>query len=285
MKKSNIFCLILLIATACTRHDMPDSPTETQLLVAPSVVTGDADNLPEEYAILNMSLFLTDASKEQITDKFVYANYSRLNEATMLNCQLVRLPLDPAKLSRKDIYIIANCDNVDALNAVESLADLEQLYTPRLDHPHILTTARGLPMYGESLNTDLSASAENPVAIHLDRACSKLRLKLVFPNEDWTGLRPAFIVENAAAFTSYIPGQEADGPEDLYTTAPILFDAVNAQEYTAITYIYASTIAPRIRLQALFFGDQKEYDAESNFPVPQRNYLYDIELQILKPTE
>ncbi|MDR0865104.1 MAG: hypothetical protein LBO74_09275 [Candidatus Symbiothrix sp.] len=282
----------LFLFTACgedidSPEEKPETP-EVSIVFAPLKSAADAatdpDNLATEYAILNLSIFLTDASSNTVTDKFIHQSFTSLTDTSIMNCKLVTLPLDPATIPAKDIYVIANFDDTNSMSAVRTLDDLKALQTPAINSPNILTTERGLPMYGETFNVDFTKTTDTPPSVMLIRTCAKIRVKLLFPDATWVGTDNKFAIENAPKYTYFVKNPNFTIPTtDLFDYPRIVFIENTPQEYVNTTYVYESTSVPRLHLYTTIAGTAKEYLADSSFPLPVRNYLYDIEIQILKP--
>ncbi|MDR0982246.1 MAG: hypothetical protein LBM07_03240 [Culturomica sp.] len=272
---------------SCNREKFTDElpEKEAKLLIATRAQNYDSNELPEEYALNNLSIFLTDTSSNIITHKFVYVPYSSVDGELPTESKLVTLPIDVSILTVKDVYVIANCDNEAAFNAVKTLDDLQALKTKKLVYPTMINTTRGLPMYGELGKVDFRKSIEIPQCIYLNRICSKIRVRLYFADAGWIGLRPNFILENVASFGNYSPVPAKAGENDLVNYPAIYFEMISQQEYAGIAYIYESSVAPQLRLRFVLNGVEKEYVTDPGFPVPVRNYLYDIELTVYKPKQ
>jgi hypothetical protein len=278
--------VLLLFQFGCSEEIVvPETETGVTLLLAPlRAATDDADNLPAEYNILNLSIFLTDAGSNTITDKFVNQPFSAATDVSIMNCKLVNLPTELSAQPAKDVYVIANFDNVAAMNAVQTVDDLKALQTPTLVTPNILTTGRGLPMFGETDAVDFStATTDNPPSVMLIRTCAKIRVTLTFPDATWVGTENMFVIENAPAYTYFVPNSFALPSTAFFDYPRIMFSQNSPQEFVSTTYIYESSTPPRLHLYTTVNGVAKDYLANSNFPLPVRNYLYDIQIQILKP--
>lgn len=276
----------MLFQYGCSSEiDVPDPQTETvTLLIAPLRATADTDNLPEEYAIKNLSIFLTNAGSNLITDKFVYQSFTSINDTSIYNCKLVNLPLDITTLATKDVYVIANFDNTTAMNAVQTLDDLKALQTPPVMTQNILTTERGLPMFGSTPDVDFStATADNPPSVMLIRTCAKIRVTLTFPDPTWLGTNNLFSIENAPSYTYFIKNDLQLPATDLFDYPQIMFSQNSPQEFVGIAYVYEATTPPQLHIYTTVGGVAKDYLASSHFPLLVRNYLYDIQIQILHP--
>ncbi|GHV40758.1 hypothetical protein FACS1894179_07810 [Bacteroidia bacterium] len=275
------FSLALFLLSACHNDGEPFQETlrETSLVLrpAPSLkAAGDPDDLPAEYAVKDLSVFLTAPGSTTVLNRFIHTGFTPSGD----NCTLVSLPLDPATASFRDIYVVANCNYIASLNAITSVGDIKALATPQGPLITAAMLSSGLPMYGQAANINLGGtSAANPAGITLTRACAKLRITL---ENAQAGADNSFIVENTAPYTLYAPGSTlAFSPPELVAYPQVALDPVSAGTYQGITYIYESTQVPRLRILTSIDGTGREYVAGPNFPLPVRGYLYDIAIRVL----
>jgi hypothetical protein len=284
MKTGNIyfvFSLALLLLPACQNDSEPlvETAREVSLVLtaAPSLkAAGGPDDLPAEYAVKDLSVFLAAPGGTAVLNSFIHTGFSPSGD----HCTLVSLPLDPAAAPFRDIYVVANCGDMASLNAVTSVGDIKALATPQGPLTTAVMSASGLPMYGQAANINLGGtSPTSPAGITLTRACAKLRVTL---ENAGAGADNAFIVEYAAPYTLYAPGNPLTfGAPDLIAYPQAALDPVSTGEYEGITYIYESAQPPRLRILTSMNGAGREYVASSNFPLPVRGYLYDISIRIL----
>jgi hypothetical protein len=286
-----ILLLIGFFAAACDENTVviPEKQSEVSMLLMPlrsANAVNDPDNLAAEYNIVNLHIFLANAGTATITDKFINQAFTSANDPTILNSQLVNLPLDPSTLTNKDVYVIANCADVTSLNAVQTVSDIQALQTPQATTADGLTTAGGLPMSGQILNVNLiTSTAANPLTVMLTRACAKIRVTLTFTGVSYIGSNNEFAIENAAAYTYYVKNDTFKiATSNLVDYPQMEFTENTTQQFQAITYVYESLQLPRLHLYTTLNGTPTEYIASANFPLPVRNYLYDIAIQILPPT-
>lgn len=274
------------------REIIPDA-SGVSLLLVPLKSTNDAgdpnDNLAEEYAIVNLSIFMTNVGSNTVTNKFVNLTFTPVNDGSVQNYQKVLLStLEPATIGNKDIYVIANCMDITGLDAVQTVDDLKALRTPVIAGNSSLTTTGGLPMFGSLPNAELSdATANNPVSVTLVRTCAKFRVTLFFTGSGWIGTNNSFTIGNAAPYTFYIRnGTYKFDISDLvsYAAVPLIPVSGDPQRFQNVTYLYESLQLPNLHLETTIGADLKEYDILSNFPLPVRNHLYDIQIQILPPS-
>jgi hypothetical protein len=281
-----LFLVAAAIFTGC--EDSDGIPVEKQTGVyirfmpqRNTKAANDTDNLPEEYAINDLSIFLTEVGSNTVVNKYVHQSFSPVNDTA----KLVALPLDPTTVARKDVYVIANCADITSLNAIQTLDDMKALQTPLATTTAGLATTQGLPMYGQSLNTNLSnTSVGNPALVPLIRACAKLQITLSFPDNSWIGTGNEFMIENAAPYTFYIKNNSFTfNASDLISYPQIAFNQIDVQNYQCIAYVYESSQAPALHVYTTINSTAKEYIVDSNFPLPVRNNFYDIQIQIFPP--
>ncbi|MBF0647969.1 DUF4906 domain-containing protein [Dysgonomonas sp. GY75] len=273
--------LAFLLLSACHDGDQPFTgpPREVSLVLtaAPSLkAAGGPDDLPAEYAVKDLSVFLAAPGGTAVLNSFIHTGFSPSGD----HCTLVSLPLDPAAAAFRDIYVVANCGDIASLNAVTSVGDIKALATPQGPLTTAVMLSSGLPMYGQAATINLGGtSPASPAGIALTRACAKLRVTL---ENAGAGADNAFIVENAAPCTLYAPGNPLTfGAPDLIAYPQVALDPVSTGEYEGITYIYESIESPRLRILTSINGTDREYVASSNFPLPVRGYLYDISIRVL----
>lgn len=280
-----------MFLSGCTDDDIKSIPIEeapsgVTIQVAPSRAASEvADNLPEEYAVLNLSLFLTDAGSEEVTDRFVHQASTAFRSVDMLNCRRISLPLEAAALPRKDIYVVANYDDKSTLESIRTLSDLRALTTPKLQGTrYMITTERGLPMYGEALNVDLNTGEETPVNIMLQRLCAKIEVVIDFTDPAWVGTNNRFAIDNAASYTYFVPnGTFSIAPDDLVSYPGIMMEQLSDTRFRHISYVYESMTLPYMHLYTVVGGQLREYIAKDNFPLPVRNRLYNVLIEMLPP--
>jgi hypothetical protein len=251
-----------------------------------SEATDSEANLPEEYAILNLSIFMADAGSETFSERFVYQSFTAVPGSGIHGCQQVRLPIDPATVGHKDIYVIANYDNIANLHAISTLSDLKALRTPRVAIGNMISIQRGLPMYGESLNVDLSGSATQPVPVDLIRTCAKFEFILSFPDPEWIGTNNRFTILEAQSYTYFVPNPDVVPREDLIQYPQIILtpQADDPSLFKGVVYIYESEYhLSFISVQTVVDGKSKEYVIDKSVPLPARNQMYSILVEILAP--
>jgi hypothetical protein len=284
-----IVILIVAAFTGCENDDglNPGHQQEVYIRFAPMTntkVAGDSDNLPKEYEIKNLSIFLTDRGSTTVSHKFVYQSISSIDNTSIKNYKQVVLPLDPASVTNMDVYVISNYTDAAALNMVQTLGDIRQLKTPSAPISGDMVEDQGLPMYGQALNTNLSnTSAANPAEITLIRACAKLRISVTFTDVSWIGTDNGFMVENAMPYTFYVKNDSFDfNPSDLIAYPRIELDQnqTNVSVFEGIAYLYEALYMPKLHIYTTIDGSPKDYVLDTNLPVPVRNNLYDLQVQI-----
>jgi hypothetical protein len=268
------------------RSSQPDHhpATGVDVWISPSRAVGDADNLPEEYALLNLSFFLADAGGSTFTDRFIHQPSTPIasTDGDCIGCQKVTLPSEIGALVRKDIYVVANFDHTDKLAAIATVADLEALTTPKLLVNNNLTIERGLPMYGMLTNVDLTEGSL-PVRVMLQRTCAKIRVTLTFTDPADIGSNNRIELHDVAPYTYFVPGTGFSlSPEELINYSQVTLKQTTAQTFEGVMYLYESTTLPYLKLYTIVNGIEKIYTAKDHFPLPVRNRLYDIDIEILK---
>jgi hypothetical protein len=240
-------------------------------------------NLPEEYAILNLSIFVADAGGETFTDKFVYQSFTANPSASDPSCQKVIFPSTFRPTGNKDIYVIANHDNAAALRAINSVSNLRALRTPRLSQGHLIPFERGLPMYGESL--DVAVSNEEPLHVTLTRTCAKIDFTLSFPDPTWVGTNNRASILEAQSYTYYVPNTTPIPRADLVQYPEVtLRPQPDPSQFKAIIYIYESRYyLSYISLKTVVNGKNKEYVIKSGVPLPVRNHMYSVLMEVYHP--
>lgn len=278
-----LICAVTLLYGCEDKDDsFPEKPWGVTLSFTPvhnMAALDDPDDLPDEYEIKDLSIFVASAGTNLITEKFIHHEFSSVDNTYN---KLVNLPLEQAG-TMKDIYVVANCPDITALNAIQSVDDLKLLKTPVVENSSGLTTIQGLPMYGQIVNANLSGTtSENPANIMLNRTCAKIRISLLFPDNSWLGIANSFMIENLAPYTFYISNNSFRfDPSELIAYPQINFEQVNAQEYHGVIYIYESQQLPLLHIYTTINDSEKEYIIGSSFPLPLRNYYYDIQIQAL----
>jgi hypothetical protein len=270
---------------ASDQKEMPlDRPTaEIEMTLSAAVGVDDIYNRPEEYAILNLSIFVADAGGETFTDKFVYQAFTADPSSGTAGCQKVSFPTTFQPTGNKDIYVIANHNNAASLNALNTVSDLRGLRTPQLSQGHLIPFERGLPMYGESL--DVAFSESEPMHIQLIRTCAKIDFTLSFPDPTWIGTNNRASLLSAQSDTYYVFSEAAIPAADLVQYPEItLRPQPDPSLFTAIIYIYESRhYLSYISLKTVVNGKNKEYVIDSDVPLPVRNHMYSVVMEILHP--
>ncbi len=125
MKKAYSFILLMaavFLAGCETDNDM-NLEKKVYLSFAPlaNIVTrSTADNLPEEYAIKNLSVFLTEVGSNTIISSYPNIGFTPADPnpaGDTLNHKLITLPLDPATIQRKDVYVDFQMEGPSRLRA------------------------------------------------------------------------------------------------------------------------------------------------------------------------
>lgn len=237
----------------------------------------DEDNLLSEQTVKNISVFLTEPSSNVITYKYVYSGFSSVDDY-----KLITLPLDPATVLRKDIYIVANYNNVSTLDSVSTLDDLKALTTPAVDKTNNLIPENGFCMYGSTLDFNFNDGTNSPAIVNLIRSCAKIRINVTFPENPTLSTNNSFLIQNAAKYT-YVIGRTKNnlGTADYFTyAAPIALVDNGTHVYTQTTYVYEADNVPILYIYTYMNGTSAMQEFSTNLPRPVRNHLFDISIEI-----
>ena len=285
----SILLIFFVAFTGCeTGNDIIPGKQEDKvyLMFAPLanvVLRASTDNLPEEYAIRNLSVFLTEAGSNTIVYSYPNIAFTPADPnpaGDTLNHKLITLPLDPATIQRKDVYVIAN--HSGALPAVTTIDQLKAIQTPAATSAAGLPTTNGLPMYGTLLNANLSSTSANaPALIPLTRVCAKFRITLTFVDATYAGTDNSFTMTGVPAYTLY--AGNSNPPTTLLTYPAAGLSPINTLQYQGVAYVYESMTMPAININTMIDGTAKTYKIETNVPVSSRNNLYDIDVKVYKP--
>lgn len=235
----------------------------------------DADNTEAEQTVKNISIFFTEPGSNTITNKFIYSGFSTVDDY-----RLVSLPLEPEAVQTKDIYVIANYDNTTDLNSISTVNDLVTLTTPKVNKTNNLLPDNGFCMFGNTNTFNFNDGTNSAAIVNMVRTCAKIRVNLTFPGNLIKGTNNSFLIANAATYTYVIKNQQSPLPPSDYFTyaAPIALIDNGAELYTNTAYVYEATVAPQLYIYTNINNEQHEYIA--NLPIPVRNHLYDINVEI-----
>lgn len=274
--------LLLLIASSCS-NDLDDYSGSDGETISIKLVqqrnyyakTIDEDNLLIEQTVKNLSVFFTEPSSDVVTNKFIYTGFSSHDDY-----KIITLPLNPADLLSKDIYIIANYDNQAALQAVTTIDDISQLTTPVVDKNNNLTPENGICMYGNTLNHNFGPGSTTPVLVNLERTGAKMRVNLTFPENPTLSTNNSYLFEGMSTYTYVVKRDNMAIAQNAYYTHAAAFPLTDngSQQYVSTSYLYESGQAPVLHLYTNIDGTQQSYSA--NLPKPMRNYLYDISVEV-----
>ncbi|MDU1891514.1 MAG: DUF4906 domain-containing protein [Dysgonomonas sp.] len=278
-----ILSVILLLLTSCSNDSdvFPDNGSEKnisiRLMPASSILkTIDGDNLAIEQTVNNVSVFFAEPSSNIITSKYVYSGFTDLDDY-----KLVTLPLDPATLQAKDIYVITNYNDASALNAVATIDDIKALQTPAVSKTNNLSPSNGICMYGENLNFDFSTAGNTDVIVNVVRTGAKYRISVEFPENPTLSTNNTYLLENAARYTYVVQNTSASLPSTAYYTyAAAIHLTYNGAVYTDNAYVYEADNAPNIYIYTHMSNMTGIQTFSTQLPKPQRNYLYDIKIQV-----
>lgn len=233
----------------------------------------DADNLEIEQTVLNISVLLTDPGSDAITNRYVDAGFSTVDDY-----RLVTLPDEPSALQTKDIYVVANYTDTD-LTTLTTITELHSLSTPAVNKTDNLDPTRGFSMYGMTAGFDFTSG--ETAEVYVSRACAKIRVTMTFPDDPGISTDNEFLIGYAAGYTyltDYNPPRVLPR-ESYFNFAENMPLADNGNDsYTGIAYIYESASHPILYLYTHMEGSAQEYSAE--LPLPERNHLYECDVRI-----
>lgn len=281
-KLTYILTFLLFFVTACSvDSEYIESANEFVTIKVPqSAFVGkavDADNLESEQTIKNISIFLTNPNAEE----FYYSAIRNVNYTDEGDYRLVHLPLPLASLGHKDIYVVTNLEN-SALSQVKNLTELKRMSTPVASKNNNLDPQKGICMYGKTLNFNFNNESKSPAIVDAVRTCAKYNIKLTFPENPLLSSKNAFIILGAATHTTI--GDEVGVPASngyFDYSVPIMLSDNGSGAYTNVTYVYEAEKAPRMGIYLNYNGNASVAPAYIvTLPVPQRNYMYDINVEI-----
>lgn len=281
-----ILLIMALSYTSCSENsgiytsEDSDRTVSIKLIsqMSSSLKVVDDDNLASEQTVKNISIFFTEPSSNTITNKYIYPGF-----ANMIDYKLVNLPVGSATLLSKDIYVITNYDNKDVLNAVSTVDDLKGLTTPIANKNNNLLPENGICMYGSTLNFNFNDGTNSPAIVNVERTAAKMRISVQFPESAQLSTNNTYLIENAAQYTYVVKNESSALPSTGYYTYALPLPLVgNGSAYTANAYIYEATKAPTIYLYTHMNNTTESQSFQTELPRPQRNYLYDIKVQIYK---
>ncbi len=240
------------------------------------------DNLADEQIINNISLFFTDPASTTILYKYVNTGFTVSGDY-----QLITLPIEPADLLMKDIYVVANYDDLSLLDALTTLDGLKGLITPEVDKTNNLSPQNGFCMYGSLAGFDFTANTDIPATIPLIRTCAKIRINLSFPENDAMSTVNSFLIQHAAKYTHVISNAVMVLPVSDYFNfaAAIGLTDNGGGVYTNTVYVYEASSAPVITLYTHINNSVEQQEFTTTLPVPVRNYLYDLQIEVMDESD
>ena len=280
-----IYILALVLLSGCGKEEISDRAAGRGVSIR--FVTGlhnlsrvvDTDNLAEEQIIHNISLFLTEPGSDAITHRYVHVGFSSAGDYTQIS-----LPLTPDELQTRDIYAVANHDNDITLEALSSIQELETMQTPYVDKNNNLDPMRGFCMYGMLSGFDFNNTDAATAQVELERTCAKYRINLTFPQDPSLSTVNSFVIGKAANYTFIGENTGQSIPDDAYFNFadPTPLNADGQGVYTNLAYVYEATEQPVMYIYTRMGGKEQIFTA--NLPVPERNYLYGIDVEVFAYT-
>lgn len=284
MQKLLYIFTLLLLCTACSKEtddiEMVSSGTLVRIKIPQSTSSTrvvDEDNLESEQIINNISIFLTEPN----SDTFFYSAVRNVTYTLVDDYRLVLLPLNLSELGYKDIYVVTNLDN-SGLSKVKNLTELKQMSTPVASKNSNLNPQNGLCMFGKTLNFNFNNETNSPAIVDAVRTCAKYRITLTFPDNPTLSTSNAFIIQGAATNTYLGDDLQGFTPTGYFDfSTPITLNANGEGGYTNVAYTYEAPNAPTMGIYLNYKGNAAatpQYRAA--LPIPERNYLYDIDVQV-----
>lgn len=238
-------------------------------------VMTDEDNLESEQVINTIALFLAEPFSKEIAYKYINAGSMNMD-----GYRLIALPLQLADLQKKDVYLITNYGNAD-LSAVSTIDDIKGLTTPAVDKNHDLDPDEGFCMYGELLNYDFTHTDASAV-VDVERTCAKYRITLTFPENPVLSTDNTFVIADEASYTHVADGLRTGIPDADYFNMgePVVLEPDMNGKYVNTVYMYEAEKAPSIYIYTRINNSILKQEFSAELPVPYRNYIYDIDIQI-----
>lgn len=276
-----IVSIILLCNVSCSDGDMPNPEVDKTAYIKmqqnlfKSANMVDEDNLASEQVINTIALFLTEPSSQEIAYK-----YTNIGSINMDGYRLIALPLQVSELQKKDVYLITNYKNIN-LSAVNTMDDIKNLNTPTVDKNHDLDPNEGFCMYGELLNYDFTDTNSSAI-VSMERTCAKYRVTLTFPDNPVLSTDNTFVIANEASYTHIVNGLRTGIPDSDYfnIASPISLEADGTGKYINTVYMYEAEKAPKIYIYTRINNSSQKQEFSTELPVPYRNFIYDIDIQI-----
>lgn len=273
--------IILLCNVGCSDGDMLNPEVDKTAYIKmqqnlfKSANMVDEDNLASEQVINTIALFLTEPSSQEIAYK-----YTNIGSINMDGYRLIALPLQVSELQKKDVYLITNYKNIN-LSAVNTMDDIKNLNTPTVDKNHDLDPNEGFCMYGELLNYDFTDTNSSAI-VSMERTCAKYRVALTFPDNPVLSTDNTFVIANEASYTHIVNGLRTGIPDSDYfnIASPISLEADGTGKYINTVYMYEAEKAPKIYIYTRINNSSQKQEFSTELPVPYRNFIYDIDIQI-----
>ena len=276
-----IVSIILLCNVSCNDDNMPEPDVDTTayIKIQQNLFKGatmiDEDNLENEQVINTIALFLTEPSSQKITYKYI-----NIGSVNVDGCRLIALPLQLSELQKKDVYLITNYKDIN-LSVANTMDDINELTTPAVDKNHDLDPNEGFCMYGELLNYDFTDENSSAI-VNLERTCAKYRVTLTFPDNPVLSMDNTFVIANEASYTHIVNDLRTGIPDsDYFNIAdPIILESDGSGKYINTVYMYEAEKAPKIYIYTRINNSSQKQEFSTELPVPYRNFIYDIDIQI-----
>lgn len=273
--------MIWLCNVSCSDDHMPEPDINKTAYIKirqnlfRSATMVDEDNLESEQTIKTIALFLTEPSSTKIVYKYI-----NIGSMDMDKYKQVTLPLQESELGKKDIYLITNYGSTN-LSAVETMDDIKKLNTPAVDKNHVLDPNEGFCMYGKLLNFDFTNTNSSAI-VNAERTCAKYKITLTFPENPVLSTDNTFVIANEASYTHIVDGLRGGIQDSDYfnIASPLALEPDGSGKYMNTVYMYEAEKAPQIYVYTRINNSSVKQEFSVDLPVPYRNYMYDIDIQI-----
>ncbi|MCC8035611.1 MAG: hypothetical protein LIO77_06750 [Rikenellaceae bacterium] len=273
--------LIFAASAACSTVGEHDGKKGIEIRLAQGIFSTrlvDDDNLSSEQVINNISVFFADPGDDNIAYKYIFSGFS-----TSGDYRIVTIPLEAEELQRKDIYVVANYDNAAALEAVTTITRLGQLQTPIIDKSNNLQAGDGFCMYGMRADFDFTDPTLGSPVVNVERTCAKMRITVTFPGNPRLSTDNSYLVARAASYTFLAENTGQSLPSDAYFNFASETELTpSGAMFTGTAYVYQAEVAPVLYIYTHINGSAEAQEFSANMPIPDRNYLYDLDVRIFE---
>ncbi|MCD8072608.1 MAG: hypothetical protein LUE10_05470 [Alistipes sp.] len=272
-----LFLLLILVSCSSAGEHFQGKGIEIRLYQGGfSTRVVDEDNLASEQVINNISVFFTDPGEDAILYKYVFSGFT-----TSGDYRIVTIPLEPDELRRKDIYVVTNYDDSAALEAVTTVTGLGRLRTPVVSKSDNLEAGDGFCMYGMTEGFDFTDQSLGAPVVNVERTCAKMRITVTFPDNPRLSTENSYLIARAASYTFLAEDTGQSLPSgDYFNFASETELVPTGRAFTGTAYVYQADVAPVLYIYTHINGSSQEQEYSADLPVPDRNYLYDLDVRI-----